>query len=99
MRSSSQLPPTWDRFADEILPVVGLPSLRSQLSTLCPILSADRVDYWVAEFNDVDEDLESQSAEGPGDLTEEERDGIWYDQMKAIALECLNEIDEKHERV
>lgn len=99
MRSSSQLFPTWDRFADEILPVVGLPSLRSQLSALCPTLSADRVDYGVAQFNDVDEAIDSRFALGSGDLTEEEMDGIWYDRMKAIAVECLNEIDERHKRV
>ena len=87
------LRPTWDVFADSVLPIIGLPPLRNELARICPSLAPDRIDHWVAEFNNESLDLDSRVAEGDDGWTDEEIDGLWYDRMKSIALECLSEIE------
>jgi len=84
--------PTWDQFADEVLPHVGLPALRVQLQRVCSELPPDRIEYWSTQFNDMDDDLELRFAHEQDSWTEEEIDGVWYDRMKSIALQCLTEV-------
>ena len=44
-------------------------------------------------FNNENLDLDSRFARDPDGWTDEEMDGLWYDRMKSITLECLTEID------
>lgn len=93
-QTSPSLHPTWDFFADEVLPVIGFASLHYVLQLNCPMLAPDRVDHWASRFKVANDELESGFGDEPDGLTEEERDGLWYDQMKSIALECLSEIEQ-----
>lgn len=87
--------PTGDLFADEVLPIIGLPSLHDVLQLNCPMLSPHRIDQWVARFNQANAELDCRFSDEQNDATEEEQDGIWYDHMKSIALVCLTEIDDQ----
>jgi hypothetical protein len=79
------------QFADEVLPHVGLSALPGQIGLACSDLSTNRIEYWAAELNAMNDELQSRFADEPGGWTEEEMDGVWYDRMKSIALECLDE--------
>lgn len=93
---ASPVRPTWDLFADEVLPHVALPTLHARLQLVGFGLPPDRIEHWVRQFNGVNDDLELRFADEPGDWTDEEMDGFWYDRMKATSLECLDEIRGAH---
>lgn len=81
----------WDLFADEVLPWIGLPQLSGQLRSVCPDLPPERIDYWVARINSSNRAVEETAGADEAEWTHEEVDGIWYDHMKAIALDCIQE--------
>lgn len=87
--------PTWDDFADFVLPWVGLEQLGQQIQAACPMLGSERSEYWVGRFNEASVAAAAQQPEDGAPWSPEERDGIWYDRMKATALDC---IDEAHGR-
>ena len=37
--------PTWDDFADRVLPLIGLSDLRLEMQQICPSLAAERIDH------------------------------------------------------
>ena len=86
--ASAQL---WDQFAYDVMPWIGLPQFPDRLRSVCPDLPSERIDFWVKRFNTAN--MHSGQAVDPEDVgwTNEEADGIWYDRMKAIALDCIQE--------
>lgn len=83
----------WDRFADEVLPYLGLPELADRLECLCPGFTPSEIDSWVAQFNRANLSPVVATEEPGSDWTDAEADGIWYDRMKALAFACIDEIE------
>lgn len=79
----------WDLFADEVLPWIGLRELPHQIESACPELTPERVTFWVGQFNTA-WPHGYETSDG-GTETSDEADGRWYDRMKAIALDCIEE--------
>lgn len=86
----------WDRFADDVLPWIGLPQLPTQLRQTCPELPAERIQYWVGTFNSANVDLDDAAETYGVEWTQEEVDGLWYDRMKSVALNCIDEATRIH---
>lgn len=93
MTERSHVAPTWDAFVDDVLPWVGSPSLAGQLAAIAPTLNARELAVWVKRFNDSDAAHRDGIGAADHGWEQDEADGIWYDHMKAIALQCLMEID------
>ncbi|KGN36348.1 hypothetical protein [Knoellia subterranea] len=91
---ASQRADLWDRFVDEALPYVGLPELPDRLRIICPNLTSREVDSWVARFNTANS--HPSAAAGSSSslcLTDDEADGIWYDRMKSVAFDFIEEVE------
>lgn len=89
MSTSRNTSPTWDEFVDLVLPWVGTARLEDQLAMVVPTLSPAERALWAQRFNRADSAHQDRFADAAG-WTEEEADGVWYDAMKAIALDCID---------
>ena len=91
MTQPSNGQPTWDGFADHVLPYVGSSSLGEQIQRVAPGLTPKMRAAWVSRFNEANTEHSARFADELDDWTDEEIDGLWYDEMKAIALACISE--------
>ena len=81
----------WDRFAEEVVPWIGLPQLQGQLQSVCPELPPERNEFGVSRFNSANIDAAESAGNDAAGWTSEEADGLWFDRMKAVALDCIEE--------
>lgn len=90
------VPPTWDDFADYVLPSVGSPLLARQLERVAPSLTPEERAVWSDRFNDAEAaHLERLAVEADG-WSAEEMDGVWYYEMKTLALDCIAAANAAH---
>lgn len=67
------------------------PRLLRRLRSVCPGLPRERIDFGVTRFTSTNIEVGATSDAGDVEWTDEEADGAWYDRMRRVALDCIEE--------